>query len=143
MSIIKTLYDENIEGVVLCNDLQQKVFNLRNAPHFRVGFTKNQLFKFSPVFIFRKKSMFRRMFNDKITMLQESGHIEFWTKNYTDNRAPKTKVNQPAKQLRMGNIAAVFQICGAIYLVSFVVFIMEIMSKRCKRLKQFIDYLTY
>lgn len=135
------LYDQHFDGVVLSNDLNLRAFHLQNFPH-RLGLTKDRLQIYYAVFLFPKKAIHARIFNEKMAMLQETGHIEFWIKNFTDHRIFISKQRQPSK-LRMANIAAIFQICAAMYLISFVIFIMEIISKKCRCVKQFLDYLTY
>lgn len=139
---LQSLYDNDINGVVLTSDISQKAFNLENLPHRRLGFTKDRLFMYSPVFLFRNKSMLTRVINKELQLLQETGLIEFWTKNYIDDRKPKSKQRQPSK-LRMENIVAAFQICGIMYFISFIVFILEIISVRYHRIKRILDYFTY
>lgn len=136
------LYDKNIDGVALTHDLVQKTFNLHNSPHRRLGFTKDRIQMFSPVFVFRKKSMLTNVFNQKLTVLQEVGLIDFWIKRYTDDRASKSSSRLPTR-LRMQNIKAVFQIGAVLYLISFAIFILEVTSGRNQRTKKILDYLTY
>lgn len=85
------LYQKNIKGVAFANDLTQKAFNMRNFPHKRLEFTKDRLFMYSPVFLFRKKSMLTDAFDKQIKTLQQSGLIDFWIKNYTFERGQKIK----------------------------------------------------
>lgn len=139
---LRALYDEDINGVVLGSDISQKAFNLENSPHRRLGFTKDRLFMYSPVFLFRKKSILTEVMNKQLQTLRETGLIEFWTKNYIDDRKAKSKQRQPSK-LRMENILAAFHICGIMYLISFIVFIFEVISAKFNRIKSILDYLTY
>lgn len=139
---LRTLYDDDINAVVLASDISQKAFNLENSPHRRVGFTRDRLLMYSPVFLFRNKSMLTTVINNELQLLQETGLIEFWTKNYIDDRKPKSKHRKPTK-LRMENIVAAFQICGIMYFVSFIVFILEVISVRYHRIKRILDYFTY
>lgn len=139
---LQTLYDQQIDGVVLASDLSQKAFNLENSPNRRLAFTKDRLFMYSPVFLFRKKSVLTAVFNRQLQTLRETGLIEFWTKNFIDDRKTKSKQREPSK-LQMENILAVFQICGIMYLISFVVFILEVISMKYRRVKYILDFLTY
>lgn len=142
MSNLPILYDKNIEGVALATDLTQKAFNLQNSPRRRLAFTKDRLFMYSPVFLFRKKSMLKEVFDEQIQNLSETGFIEFWMKKYTDHRNVNKKQRQPSK-LRMENIEAAFQICGVMYLISFSVFLFELISTKYQSIKYSIDYLTH
>lgn len=139
---LRSLYDSDINGVVLASDITLKAFNLENSPRRRLGFTKDRLFMYTPVFLFRKKSVLTEVISKELQTLRETGLIESWTKNYIDDRKPKSKHRKPSK-LRMESILAAFQICGIMYLISFVVFILEVISVECHRIKRILDYLTY
>lgn len=139
---LRSLYNDDINGVVLASDISQKAFNLENSPHRRVGFTKDRLFMYSAVFLFRKRSALTAVIDNQLQTLRETGLIEFWIKRYIDDRKPKSKKQEPTK-LQMGNILAAFQICGIMYLISFVVFVFEVISVRFDRIKRILDYITY
>lgn len=142
VSGLYALYDLNIEGVAVSSDLSQKTFNLKNSPKRRLAFTKDRLFMYSPVFLFRKKSALVNVFDKQLQTLRETGLIEFWIKNYIDERKMTSKQKEP-KPLRIDNILAAFQICGVLYLISFVVFILELISAKYRHIKQILDYFTY
>lgn len=139
---LRSLYDDDIDGVVLASDISQKAFNLENSPHRRLGFTKDRLFMYSPVFLFRKKSVLTTVINKQLQTLRETGLIEFWIKNYIDDRKPRSKQREPTK-LRMENILAAFQICGIMYFVSLLVFVLELFSVKYEKVKRVLDYFTY
>lgn len=139
---LQTLYDSDIKGVVFSSDLSQKSFNLRNSPNRRLAFSKDRLFMYSPVFFFRKKSILTTEFNEQIQTLRETGLIEFWTKNFIDDRKPESKHTQPTK-LKMKNILGAFQICGIMLLISVIVFLLEIISVKFQHIKHILDYFTY
>lgn len=142
MSNLQMFYDSDIEGVVFSQDLTQKAFNLQNSPNKHLAFTKDRLFMYSPVFLLRKKSMLTRIFDIQLQRLEEIGLIEFWIERYTYKRNPNIKQRKPSK-LRIENIVAAFQICSIMYLISFVVFIFEIISTKRQIVKCFLDYLTH
>ena len=82
------------------------------------------------------------VFNHQIMILREAGLINFWVKNRLDDDKLKPKHRVPSK-LQMENIVAAFQICGFMYFISLVVFILEITSVRYRRIQLVIDYMTY
>lgn len=141
MSNLQMFHDSNIEGVLFSQDLTQKL-NLQNSPKKHSAFTKDRLFMYSPVFLLRKKSMLTRIFDIQLKRLEEIGLIEFWIERYTHHRNPNKKQKKPSK-LRIENIVAAFQICGIMYLISFGVFIFEIISTKRQIVKCFLDYLTH
>ena len=113
-----------------------------NAPNRRLAFAKDRLFMFSPVFYFRKKSMLTSVFNHHFRSFREAGLIDFWVRNRIDDRKLNTKHREPTK-LHMENVIAAFQICGFMCLISFIIFILEIISVKCRRIRLAIEYLTY
>lgn len=136
------MYDQEINVVAFAIDLTQKSFNLKNSPERRLAFTKDRLFMYSPVFIFRKKSLLTSIIDRKLQMLRETGLIEFWIENNIDDRNSNLEQKEPTR-LKIENILAAFQICSLMYLISFIVFIIEIKCTKYPPIKYVIDYLTY
>ncbi|XP_055295215.1 uncharacterized protein LOC129564986 [Sitodiplosis mosellana] len=137
-------YDHNdeINGVVLVADLACKYFNLLNSPRKRLTFTKDSLFIYTPVVYFHKQSIMHNIFNEEILEIREAGLINFWTKKYVDNRRPNSNQGTRTK-LQIDHVVAVLHICSTMYAISFVVFIMEVISVKCRRIKYVLDYLTF
>lgn len=86
--------------------------------------------------------MLTQVFNQQLQFLQEGGLIDFWVKNRIDDRKSKSKYREPSK-LQMENIMAAFEICAIMYFISFIVFILEMISVRYRRIQLVLDYLTY
>ena len=140
---LPTLFDPSEKCIVaLSTDLVQKSFNLKHLPYRRLAFTKDRLFMLSVTFNFRKKSMLTHVFNHQLTMLREAGLIDFWVRSRIDDRKLKSKHREPSK-LHMENIFAAFQICGFMCFISFIIFILEVISVRCRHIQSIIDYMTY
>lgn len=133
--------NSNVNAVAFTSNLVQKAYNLKN-PQSRLGFTKDRLFMHSTVIVFRKKSVLTTIFNEKLMTLREFGLIDYWMRNSIDDRKSKSKKTEPA-QLRLENIVAAFQICGVLYLIGLVVFMLEVISTKCKRVKCILDYFNY
>ena len=132
------LYD----GVAFATDLTQKSFNLRNSADHRLGFTKDRLFMFNPMFLFRNNSMLTTVIDRQLQLFQEVGLIQFWIQNNIENRRSIPKQNAPTR-MNLGNFAAAFQICGLLYVISVIVFLIEIWCAKQPRIKLIIEYFTY
>lgn len=115
-------------------------YNSKN-PSSRLAGTKDQLYMLPLIFLFRKTSPLATEFNRQLQLLQERGLVDFWFRNITGS-LKSSETRDPTK-LEMTSILAAFQICGAMYIVSIIVFILELLSKKSKRVKKIIDYLTY
>lgn len=137
---VQNLPDNDTNVVAFSSDLCLKSHNLEHSKH-RLTATKDRLFMYSPIFLFRKLSPLVMEFNKQLQSLQETGLIDYWIRNYTDTRKPH--VNRKPNKLKLTSISAAFQLCGAMYGVSIIVFILEMVSMKSKRLKRIIDYITY
>lgn len=138
---LERFHDSDINGVVLSNYMSWEYFNLVNSPHRRLGFTLDRLFMYCPAFYFPKKSVLRRIFNEELHRLQETGLIEHWMKKYMDER--KMIPNQRPQKCQISRISAAFEISFVMYSISVFIFTLELLSYRYRRIKIFIEWLTY
>lgn len=133
--LLKNYYDnddENNAAVVLVNDMSLKYFNLLFSSK-RLGCTKDRLLLFNAVIYFRKLSMLKDLFNKELAKYREAGLINYWMKQHIDAHKEGPPKRRP-KKLKIENIFSIFQIITLMYLISFLVFSLEIFSS---------DYLTY
>lgn len=129
-----------MNGVIFTNDIIANYFNFVNkTAHFSM--TRDIARLNYPVFFFHQRSILIWMFNRKIEASIESGLITYWTAQY--NHIIKTKEKKGPKKLGIMGIMAMLEICAVMYLIAFVVFLMEFFSQQNMRLKNFLDYLTY
>lgn len=128
-------------GVIFTNDVIINYFNYISKSTPRIDYTRDVVRPNAPVFFFNKHSILTWMFNRKIEICLESGLVHHWTAQYIHLRT-KTNHKQPEK-LGIPSILAVIEISTVLYLIAFIIFIMEILSHEHTRIKQFLDYLTY
>lgn len=86
--------------------------------------------------------MLAEVFKRQLQSFREAGLIDLWIENYIDDRKSNSKHREPS-QLHMENVVAAFHICGFMWFISFVVFILEVINGRWRRVQSAIDYLTY
>lgn len=141
MIVLEKLANGKINGVFLTNEVTANYFKLKNKFSKRIEITSDKLRSVSPVFYFTKNSILTAMFNQKIELCQESGLIIHWLAEYS----PKSKrsKNKPPKKLGIVNILAITQISAVMYLISLIVFAMEMLSPTHKHVKKLMDYVTY
>lgn len=137
----RKFYDSNIDGVVLSNDLSLNYFNLLNSPQRRLSFTKDRLFVYFPTILFRKRSILKELFNEEMQELIQAGIVQVWTEKCMDNR--NGKISKTPKKIHINQIIGAFEICSALYLVSFITFILEMISVKCRQVRNVVDFLTY
>lgn len=145
VEVLKYYYDNeelSNTGVALTNEYTLNHFNLLFSPQRRLGFTRDRLLTFSNVFYFHKPSLLKDFFNEELYKYREAGLIRYWIKQHMDTRNEKSYQREPIT-LKVENILGVFQICALMYFISFMIFILEVISGRCPRVKCILDYLTY
>lgn len=129
------------DGLVFTNDVSVNYFNLVYKPKPRVDYTKDVIRTNAPVFYFNEHSILTRMFNRKMEICTESGLILHWTAQYENSR--QIDKQRKPKKLSIHGILAMLEITAVLYLIAFIIFLMEILSHQHGRIKQFLDYLTY
>lgn len=143
MSILLEFYDTfNGSTVLLVNEISVKYFNLLYHPERYLARAKDRLYMQSALFYFRKRSILRALFNEKLRRLQETGLIEFWIEEYTENIKLKPNRKKPTN-LQLENILGIFQICSFMYIFSCIVFILEMISVKVRLVKCGLNYFTY
>lgn len=134
-------HGSDLNWVAFTNDLSYKYFNLLFSPNRRLGITKDRMFMYTPVIYFHKPSVLKDPFNRQLEKYHEAGLIEFWVRKYIDDR--KIKTTKIPSILQMGSLMIFFQIIIIMYVISFIIFVSEVISVRFRRVKCFLDYLTY
>lgn len=138
---LKNILTGKWDGVLFTNDVTVNYFNsLSKVPH-EVQYTKDIVRLQNPVFYFRKNSFVAKMFDEKIETCLETGLTHYWLTKYAHKRH-KIKNREPIK-LGINNILAIIQIAVAMYIISFIVFLLEIFSTEGGLIRKVLDYLTY
>lgn len=132
-------HSNEINGVIIASDLIYRYYNLV-SPNRRLSYTKDRLFMYTVVYYFPKQSPFEDLFNVKLQNLKDAGILSHYTAKYDDH---KSKNYKPPQRFQMDSLFPILEICAIMYLISFVVFVLEIISTNYRRIKYCIDYLTY
>lgn len=151
MSCAASIFKENAEGdVAYIHERTKNYFNHINVRSFndaqrRLDYTKDRVFLISLSFYFEKNSRLRARFNRCLRFYNQAGLINHWAKQYTENDKKLTGKFETKNipQLKLQNITALLAICGCIYALSIVVFLLELLTRRFKALKSCIDFITY
>lgn len=128
-------------GVVFTNDLTVNYFNHLDKSWPKIDYTRDVVRANNPVFFFQKHSILTEMFDRKIELCQESGLVFHWVAQFKHNWK-KHKQKQP-KKLGISGIMAMLEISAVLYLIAFLVFILEILSQKHQRIRRLLDFLTH
>lgn len=121
-----------------------KYFNLLNSPHRVLQMTKDRLFLMSIVIYFNNVSILQPLFDSEMMSLTASGLIEYWTKEFIDERTESNSNTQRLpKRLRLQNVLAIFEICSVLLAICVFVFVFEKLGEQFVCIKMFIDNITY
>lgn len=130
------------KGVVFTNEIVVQYFKLVTKAH-QMDFTRDVLRQQTSVFYFQKNSILTDMFNRKIGICQETGLMQYWLARFSRIKEGKRSKYRPPSKLSLTNIMAVLKISAILYIVSVIVFVLEIISPNYICIKRFLDYLTY
>lgn len=138
------LYDGELSGVVYCNDLQVKYFNLLNTPNRLLQMTKDRLLLMSVVIYFNNVSILQPIFDDEVMTLTDSGLISYWTGEFIDERShSRSYIRRVPKKLKIENLLAIFEICIGLLVFCILVFVLEKLGTRFALIKNIIENITY
>lgn len=134
---LKTL-SPNFKGAV-CSSLDEVVYmNQKNFKTFTFRIS-NEYLKTSPVaFYFPKNSFLVHPINEKLGILQSAGLIDFWIAKHMDLKY--VKVSDPpvgARILNFHQLSGIFSVLCAGCVIAFLIFIVEVLSVRLKKIKIF------
>lgn len=138
---LRYLHDSGIKAVILTNDLAKNYFNLVNYPHRRLSFTKNRIFMYTPALFYQKKSIFKDPYDIQLGRIRAAGLVDILVSNYADNR--KSRAYREPSKIKVEHIFGSFEICGLMLMISFGVFILELMSETHYHIQKILDFFTY
>lgn len=129
------------DGIVFGSDVVVHYFNMMSKSQHRIEITRDHVRQVSPVFFFPKNSILSYLFNQKIIICQESGLTFHWLAKY--KRQHKKKDHRVPKVLRISDIVAILQLSSVLYLISILVFALEMITPQHEIIRKFLDYFTY
>lgn len=134
----------NQDDVLFAHELINKYFNYMNAPYRRLDYTSDTAYTIAPIFYFEKNSKLRVRLNHYLRLYDQSGLINYWIRQYTNDEKIKQKYKQEKlHKLQFKSINALLVICACICLLSIVIFMLEFFTLRFNYLNRFVDFFTY
>lgn len=117
-------------------------YNLLKFPNANILKTKQYILMTPVCAYFRKHSCLIKPFDDQIRTMKWNGMLAFWIRHYKvptfyDNN------NMEPKKLSFDQISGVLNVCMYLFGVSTILFIFELLSMKCKRIKMFLDFLSF
>ncbi|KAM7347845.1 uncharacterized protein ACRADG_007331 [Cochliomyia hominivorax] len=86
-----------------------------------------------------KHSYLSVKFNEEIMNVHAVGLVQFWAKNYINNKCDISKHLIPDVKIEQDNLWGIYMICGLLYLVAFLIFLIEMLSLKLKILRKLFE----
>lgn len=140
MEDLLDLVDENFEGAYLAGAQVIDYVNLMNFPNVNLLKTKDYLLLTPVCIYFRKHSCLLKPLNNQISLYINSGLIKSWTNQYKLPTYKESELSLP-KALRFNQISGIVNVCFYLSIASIIVFFLEVLSKRYRKIKAVLDFL--
>lgn len=136
-SMIEKLGKGMIDGVILI-PLDQAAYHNMVSPKREFVYVAKQHVGVYPVgFYYPKKSRLTKVFDDQIRNIQSTGLIEFWLRRYGDyDFFKKQTASGGPRKLSNQHLAGGYQVFVGWLVMSCAVFVIELLSLRCKWLRR-------
>lgn len=138
---IDQLRDDEFRGVYLSSI---NLINYNNLQHFRqpkILRMKEHMQLFPLIILLPKHSCLKSSFDHQILAFQSSGLIQHWLKSFT--KTIKDIEDKEPRKLKIDQIIGIIEICAALHALSFLIFIMELLTWKYKKIKYIIDFFTF
>ncbi|GAB0099903.1 hypothetical protein DMENIID0001_157970 [Sergentomyia squamirostris] len=139
----KTMY-QDFDGAVVTPAINVAYMNEKFATHnIRFQFSKDRVVQLYMSIFFRKYSYLTKPCDTELWKYQESGLIHRWTNIFYNTkflRVPQEKGE--FKALTYDQLSGIFWICILLMSISFLVFILEILSQKCRWIQRLCNFLN-
>lgn len=136
------LSDANFHGAYMTVAQPFDYFNFINFPNVNILKTKKDILMTQMCMFHRKYSSLVKPFDEKIGWYKTNGLIEYWIRKY---KIPSFRQSDRTdrRKLSFSQISGVIIVCALLFVVSMILFILELMSAKCKKIEIFLDFLTF
>lgn len=142
LKVLLQLRNSSHDGVYMTYAQVIEYYNQQNFPQPEILKTKESIQMLPFSIFFRKHSCITNTFNRQIEAGTSSGLISFWADRLTKSHFKFNGKIKP-KTLKFNQIKGILMICMCLYGFSIIIFFVELLSARHKRIKRFVDFFTY
>lgn len=132
---------DNLDGVY-CQ--LKNIVDYSNFMNFRkpkLLMTRDYISMYMILMKVRESTCLKIAIDRQIAGLQSSGLVEHWRKSYT--KTVKDTEDKNPINLKLDQFIGIIEICAALYALSLLMFLIELMSSKCKIIRIFMDILTF
>lgn len=139
---LRNLTTNQFNGVFMSFTQTIDYFNRLHFPEMHILKTKQDIQMMPFAVYFRKHSCLKITFNSQIEAYVSGGLINFWASKFQTKFHSKTNGIEPSP-LSLYQVKGVVKVCIGLFVISILVFILELMSTCHESIKNLLDFLTY
>lgn len=138
---VDNLRNEEFRGVYLSSRNAISYQNLQHSRQPKILKTRKHMQMLPMSLLLRKHSCLKRSFDHQVSAFQSSGLIEHWEEIFPESC--RDIEDKKPKKLKVGQIVGVIEVCAVLYLISLIVFFLELMTLKHGKIKKIIDFFAF
>lgn len=127
--------DPQFLGALTSTEISATYYNRYHRNDVAVVLSKERILLLPIVIYLRKYSCLRSPFNQHVEKLTSGGILEHWINRYTHDKYTHFQMRKTPQVLTLSQLGGIFSICGALYFLAFLVFLMEIVTLKWRCLR--------
>lgn len=149
LSELENLRSSSFQGVYMSTSAAISEYNMRNFRKGHILMADDKVLLLPYSIFFRKHSCLVNAINWEINKYTSNGLISRWTSDLTHEKQIKEVIRneqlqmQTPKKISLQQIRGVFIICALMYLISGVVFVMELLTVKFEFIRVLFDFCTF
>ncbi len=136
--------NSNFQGAVLSIDIDLAYLNMLSTPYFKY-LTCQEIFSTTNIaFHYHEKSYMTARIDSLLSQMSASGFIKFSFDSYIDRKYLEYDDfdDDDPKQFSNVDFSGTYQVCGLLIFLAVIVFIIELLTVKFKKLQRVLDYLN-
>lgn len=144
VNFFETFDRDDVPNLAIFTTSAQVAYYRKFHKNSKVNVARESIF-INPISIYlRKNSYLTHTMDEEIMVYLSSGLIKNWVSYFADETYIRYKrMQMEPSTLKVNQINGIYELCFAVFLIGFTVFICEVLSQRSNRLKRIMDFLTY
>ncbi|KAI8119049.1 hypothetical protein CVS40_9368 [Lucilia cuprina] len=115
-------------------------YNYMNSNISTLTYVEETIYSYPFVMFFKKHSLLRTIVDRKLKIFSDAGITSYIAKRHTRSKFQSMNSgSQFVSRLTNENLKGLYHICGAMFLISIFVFLLELLTRKSKRLQKIMD----
>jgi hypothetical protein len=133
--------DANFKGAVFSSDDILNYLNMLHFPEKHYNSCEEKIFIFSLCILLNENTALLTEINQQLLAITTNGFMQAWTKTFTGSKITDSKIPQEGpKRLSNNQLQGLYEVFLVGLTGSFFVFTLELLSRKLKVLRDFLDF---